>query len=116
MSNYKDLLVWQRAIELVTMVYKATSYFPKEETYSLTSQIRRAAISIPSNIAEGSARGTTKNFIYFLNVAIGSLRELETQLIIAINLDYLQQDEFDEIKEPLHEVAKMLSGLKRSLR
>lgn len=115
MSSHKDLLVWQRALELVTMVYKATSYFPREEVYTLTSQVRRAAISIPSNIAEGSARGTTKSFLYFLDIANGSIRELETQLIIAVNLEYLKQDEFEELSKLLNEIGRMLSGLKRSI-
>jgi len=115
MSSHKDLLVWQRALELVTMVYKATSNFPREEVYTLTSQVRRAAISIPSNIAEGSARSTNKSFLYFLDIANGSIRELETQLIIAVNLEYLKQDEFDELNELLNEIGRMLSGLKRSI-
>lgn len=115
MSSYKDLLVWQRALELVTMVYKATSKFPKEETYTLTSQVRRAAISIPSNIAEGSARNTSKSFLYFLDIAVGSLRELETQLIISVNLEYLNEEEFSDLDAKLNEVGKMMSGLKRSI-
>jgi len=82
-ESFKDLFVWQKGIELVNDIYKLTKQFPKDEVYGLTSQIRRAAISIPANIAEGCGRGTTKNYIQFLEISRGSLLELETLIIIA---------------------------------
>jgi len=88
-KTYKELEIWQRGIQFVGQVYKFTKSFPKEELYGLTSQIRRAAISYPSNIAEGASRSSRKEFIQFLYVALGSLSEVETQLIIAENLSYL---------------------------
>jgi len=84
-ESFKDLIVWQKGIELVNEIYKVTKHFPKEELYGLTSQIRRAAISIPANIAEGWGRGTTKNYIQFLEISRGSLYELETLIIISTN-------------------------------
>lgn len=110
---FRDLLVWQKAIVLVTDVYRATQTFPKEEQYGLTSQIRRAAVSIPSNIAEGQARATRGEFRQFLGHAKGSLAELETQLLIAEKLDYLANPQplFDQVTE----IGKMLSGLVSSL-
>jgi four helix bundle protein len=91
-QNYRDLIAWQKAMDLVVAVYRATEQFPKEEIYALTSQIRRAAVSIPSNIAEGQGRGTVNEFTHFLRIAHGSLRELETQLLIAQRLEYLNSD------------------------
>ena len=82
-ESFKDLFVWQKGIELVNDIYKLTKQFPEDEVYGLTSQIRRAAISIPANIAEGCGRGTTKNYIQFLEISRGSLLELETLIIIA---------------------------------
>jgi four helix bundle protein len=89
LRTHKDLLVWQKAVDLVLDVYKITQSFPKEEGYGLTSQIRRAAISVPSNLAEGAARQTKKEFQQFIYIAMGSVAELETQLIIADRLGYL---------------------------
>jgi four helix bundle protein len=114
MKHYKDLLVWQKAIAMVTQVYIVTRSFPREELYGLTSQIRRAAVSVPSNIAEGQARLTPGEFRQFLGVARGSLAELDTQLIIATNLGYLT--ETGSLFEQLAEVGRMLSGLLASLR
>jgi len=114
MKHYKDLLVWQKAISLVTQVYVVTRSFPREERYGLTSQIRRAAVSIPSNIAEGQARLTPGEFRQFLGIAKGSLAELDTQLIIAEKLGYLI--EAGPLFEQLAEVGRMLSGLLASLR
>jgi four helix bundle protein len=90
--SYKDLVAWQRAMELVTATYKSTAGFPKEEQFGLTSQLRRAAVSIPSNIAEGQGRLSEKEFRYFLGQARGSLMEVETQFQIAQNLGYLQAE------------------------
>ena len=83
-KNYQDLIAWQRAMDLVELVYKASTRFPREELYALTSQVRRAAVSIPSTIAEGQGRRTTSDFLRHLSIAYGSLREVETQLLIAI--------------------------------
>jgi four helix bundle protein len=89
-NTYRELIVWQKAINLVEAVYRATKHFPQTELYGLTRQIRRAAVSIPSNIAEGQGRNTTKDFLHFLAVANGSLMELETQIIIARRLNYIE--------------------------
>jgi len=112
-QHYRDLLVWQKAIELVTDIYRMTRGFPKDELYGLTSQIRRAAVSIPSNIAEGQGRLTRGEFRQFLGQARGSYAELETQLIIARNLGYLSQP--GNLIEQLAEVGRLLNGLLSSL-
>ena len=114
MKHYKDLLVWQKAVALVTQVYVVIRSFPREERYGLTSQIRRAAVSVPSNIAEGQAHPTAGEFRQFLGVVRGSLAELDTQLIIAEKLGYLT--EAAPLFEQLAEVGRMLSGLLSSLR
>ena len=114
MKHYKDLLVWPKAIDLVTQIYVVTRSFPREELYGLTSQIRRSAVSIPSNIAEGQARLTPGEFRHFLGMAKGSLAELDTQLIIAQKLGCLT--EADPLFTQLAEVGRMLSGLLTSLR
>ena len=115
-ASFKDLIVWKKAIELVTDVYKMTQGFPSKETFGLTSQMRRAAISIPSNIAEGSSRRTARDFAQFLHVALGSATELETQLIIARNLDYLERGIYDQATSKLSEICKMLHGLLKKIR
>lgn len=109
MNTHKDLLVWKKSIDFVTEIYKLTQNFPKEEQYGLVSQLRRSAISIPSNIAEGAARNSEKEFIRFLQIARASATEIETQLIIAKNLDYLTID--NNLQEHLVELLKMLSAL-----
>jgi len=116
MKNFKNLKVWQNGIELVINIYKETEVFPKEEIYGLTSQIKRSAISIPSNIAEGSGRGTDKDFHRFLDVALGSSFELETQLIIANRLKFLTNERFSTLNEQLGEEQKMIIGLQKSLK
>jgi four helix bundle protein len=112
-KDYKDLVVWQKAMELVTAIYQATQTFPKEELYGLTSQLRRAAVSVPSNIAEGQGRLTRGEFRQFLGQAKGSLSELETQLLIAQNLGYLK--ECSTLLGQKTEVARLLNGLLNSL-
>jgi four helix bundle protein len=112
---HKDLDVWKKSIDFVTIVYKQTSSFPKEEMYGLTSQIRRAAISIPSNIAEGAARRNKTEFRQFLYIALASAAELETQLIISVNLNYISQDIQLELTSELTIISKMLQGLIKSL-
>ena len=92
-KSYQDLIVWQKAMDLVTEIYRITKNFPKEEIYGLTNQMRRAAISIPSNIAEGHARKSRAEYIRFLSIAQGSRAELETQILIAVRLGYLADDE-----------------------
>ncbi len=91
LKSYKDLIVWQKAIDLVILVYRRTAAFPKEEVYGLRQQIRRAAVSVPSNIAEGQCRSSTRDFLNFLAIARGSLGEVETQLTIAERLEYLKK-------------------------
>jgi four helix bundle protein len=113
MMTHKDLIVWQKSMNLVTLVYKLTTQFSKEEIYGLTSQMRRAAVSIPSNIAEGHGRFSDKELIRFLFISLGSSAELETQLIIANNLGFLNEGDFKQLQELNNEVIKMLSALIR---
>ncbi len=115
MNKFKDLKVWQKAIKVVTKVYSDTSSFPKEEMYGTTSQIRRCAISIPSNIAEGAGRSTKKDFSHFLDIAKGSSFELETQLIISKELNYLDKVNFENLTTELDEIQKMITGLQKRL-
>jgi four helix bundle protein len=110
-NSYKQLIVWQRSIELVEEVYKLTAIFPKEEMYGLISQIRRSAISIPSNIAEGRHRGSRKDFLQFLRIAYGSANELETQLIISKRLGYGKSDNYEKVESLLCEITKMLYAM-----
>lgn len=111
MKTHKDLEVGQKAIAFVTDVYNQTGNFPKEEMYGLVSQLRRSAVSIPSNIAEGAARQSNKEFIQFLYVALGSLMELDTQLIIAKNLNFLSNENLNDLQSKTDEIGKMLNGL-----
>ena len=113
---HKQLDAWTTAVELAQLVYKTTDEFPAREQFGLTNQARRAAISIPSNIAEGAARQTKKEFIQFLYIARGSLNELDTQLELARRLEYLGQRELESLVEMLERVDRMLSGLIRHLR
>ena len=113
--SYKELIVWQRAIELVIAVYKLTALFPKEEQYVLTSQMRRAAISIPSNIAEGRRRGSRQDYLRFLRIAYASGAELETQVEIARHLPMTKSHDYTSVDAPLEEVMKMLNVLIRTL-
>jgi len=110
-NRVENLVVWQKSINLVEIIYKLTSNFPKEELYSLTSQIRRSSISIPSNIAEGKGRNSVKEFINFLHIALGSLFELKTQLYISVRLKYITEYEFDKIQNLLVEIEKMINSL-----
>lgn len=107
--DFKELIVWQRGVELVTEVYRVTSSFPKEEIYGLTSQMRRCAVSIPSNIAEGKKRGTAKDYMHFLRMADGSSAELETQIIIAKRL--YETDDFEKVECLLDETQRMLTKI-----
>jgi four helix bundle protein len=113
--THRDLDVWKKSIDLVTLIYKYTAEYPKDEVYGLTSQIRRCAVSIPSNIAEGSARTTRKDFSHFLAIALGSVAELETQLIISRNLNYLSEAVLDELISELISIRRMTLGLRKSI-
>jgi four helix bundle protein len=115
-QTYRDLVAWKKAIELVTEIYKATAGFPKDEIYGLTSQLRRAAVSVPSNIAEGQGRLTKGEFQQFLGHARGSLLEVETQIIIALNLTYLNQDHANRLLGMAAELGRILNGLLSSIR
>ena len=108
MSDFRKLLIWQKSMALITKIYFSTNNFPKEEIFGLTSQIRRSCISIPSNIAEGSGRESDKDFLRFLNISTGSLFEMQTQLEIAKNITYLNQEEFNNLYEDSREVERML--------
>jgi four helix bundle protein len=112
--GYRDLKVWQLGIEISLAIYRLTERFPQNELYGLTSQLRRAATSISSNIAEGHARGATKDLLRFLAVAHGSVAELETQLIIWQRLGYLSDPDRRQIMRMLDEESRMLAGLRRS--
>ena len=113
--SYRDLIAWQKAMDLVTAIYRATAGFPRDEIYGLTSQLRRAAVSIPSNIAEGQGRQSTREFIHFLSIAYGSLNEAQTQILIAERLKYLNDSDCQSLIEQSYEVARIINGLSRSL-
>ena len=115
LKSYRDLEVWKKSIDLVELIYRASKDFPPEERFGLTSQVRRAAVSVPSNIAEGAARTGTGEFLQSLSVASGSLAEVETQLIIANRLEMLSQAEKEALLAQTDEISRMLGGLKRSL-
>ena len=114
-SAFRDLLVWQRAIDLTTEIYRLTEEFPKSELYGLSSQVRRAAVSVPSNIAEGSGRGTKREFRQFLLMARGSLCEVHTQLIIAGNLGFAERGRLQCTESIANEVGRMLNRLLQSM-
>jgi four helix bundle protein len=112
-KHYKELLVWQKGMTLAKLVYKLTMRFPADERYGLVSQLRRAAVSVPSNIAEGQARRSTSEFLQLLSIAEGSLAELETQLILSTELSFVQQAELEPCLKEIDELQKMLVALKR---
>lgn len=114
-QNYRDLHVWQRAVELVEEIYRVSAHFPDDERFGLTSQIRRAAVSVPSNIAEGYGRRRTGHYIHHLDISNGSLKEVETQLIIAGRLKFIDKDNAKEAWSLLQQTGKMLTNLTRSL-
>jgi four helix bundle protein len=114
--NYRELIVWQKAMDLVEMVYQATKHFPREELYGLTSQVRRSAVSIPSNIAEGQARRSRAEFLNFLSIANGSRAEMETQILLARRLSYVTNDISQQILNQSQEVNRLLNGLMNSLK
>ena len=114
-QSYRDLVVWQKGITLAKLIYTVTAKFPAEEKFGLVSQMRRAAVSIPSNIAEGQARHTTKEFIQFISHAEGSVAELNTQLILAVELNFCSSDAADPASQLMEDLRRMLNGLRRKL-
>src|SRR6266487_4792054 len=114
--GYRDLVVWQDSMNLVVGIYRTTATFPKDERFSLVSQLRRAAVSVPSNIAEGQGRSRTGDYLRHLSVAVGSLSEVETQVQIARRLEYITAEDQSRLLESCNAIAKMLGGLVRSLR
>jgi four helix bundle protein len=116
MKTFRDLLVWQKSMSFVTEVYKISKSFPKEETFGLTSQLRRSAVSVPSNISEGFGREGVNDYLRFLNIALASLFELQTQLEIAFNLEYIKKNKFDVLYELSREIERMLSSFIRSIK
>jgi four helix bundle protein len=113
--NFRDLVAWQRAMDLCVQVYRVTKQLPREETYGLTNQIRRASVSIPSNIAEGQGRGGDREWFQFLRIAYGSLREVETQTMIAGRLGYISEADVDGLLETAAEVGRLINGLLKRL-
>jgi four helix bundle protein len=114
-THYKQLIVWQRGMELAKAIYKLTASFPSEEKFGLTSQMRRAAVSVPSNIAEGQARHGTGEFLQFLSHASGSLAELETQLLLGANLGYYKASDSSAMLKEIEELQRMLAAIRRRL-
>lgn len=115
MANFKELLVWQKSIDFVTEIYRITETFPKTEVYGLISQIRRVAVSIPSNIAEGNSRRSKPDYLQFLKISRGSCAEVETQLVISKNLGFFNEDDYLQLNQEIIEISKMLNGLISSL-
>ena len=115
LKNYKELKVWQKSYKLCLEIYRITAKFPKEERYGLTSQIRRSAVSIPSNIAEGYGGKTTADYIRYLYIAYGSVCELETQILLSMDLGYVDSAVIEKIKDEIQQIERMLKGLIKSL-
>ena len=114
-QSYRDLLVWQKSVALAKEIYKITARFPAEEKFGLVSQMRRAAVSVPSNIAEGQARNTTGEFVQFISFAEGSLAELDTQLTLAVELDLLPSEKARPCMDSIAELRRMANGLRRAI-
>jgi len=115
MNHFKDLIAWQKAMDLVEQIYRLTEAFPARENYGLSNQLRRAAVSVASNIAEGQARYSRKDFRHFLRLAKGSLAEIETQVLIALRLGYINRDACDRCLSHIKELGRILAGLISSL-
>jgi len=113
--SHRDLLVWQKSVDLVDLLYEMTDSFPKHELYGMSSQLRRAGVSVPSNIAEGNGRGTTQDYIRFLFTSYGSLMEVDTHVHLAQHRNYITQGDEDRVIERLSEIGRMLNGLINSL-
>ncbi len=116
MKDFRQLKVWEKSHQLALAVYKATKEFPKEELYGLTSQVRRASMSIPTNIAEGCGRNTDAEFARFLQIAMGSASETEYQLLLSYDLGFLNQEQYDKLNIDISEVKRMLASLLKTLR
>jgi four helix bundle protein len=116
MRPHHNLDVWKKAVDFVIEVYKVTESFPKEERFGLTSQLRRASVSIPANIAEGAGRKSEKEFLNFLSIAQGSTSEVETELLIAFRLEYLDKNKYNNLLESLDDIGRMLTGLSNHLK
>ena len=114
-KDYRDLIVWKKSIDLAENVYAVSALFPKSEIYGLTSQIRRAAVSVPSNIAEGQGRYSDADFARFLSIANGSVKEIETQLLLSVRLNYLQESQIHVCINLCSEIARLIAGLKEKL-
>jgi four helix bundle protein len=114
-KNYRDLIVWQDGIKLAKIIYKLTEKFPRTETYALADQIRRAAVSVPSNIAEGQARKLPGEFRHFLHITLGSLAEVDTQLVLAQEFGYLSKDDISSVETQIQDLRKKLYALINSL-
>jgi len=115
LKNYQELQVWQKSYQLCLEIYRISRRFPKEETYGLTSQMRRAAVSVPSNIAEGYGRKTTPDYVRALHIAYGSNCELETQMLLSCDLGYIESEEIKRLEASIREVERMLKALIKSL-
>jgi four helix bundle protein len=115
-SSFRDLKVWQISMDLAEKIYLLTQKFPKRETYGIISQVQRACISVPSNIAEGHARDSTKEFLHFISIALGSLAELETQLLLASRFTYINKSDLESVLSKVDEIGRMLRGLQKSLK
>ena len=113
--SYKDLIVWQKAVLLVTDIYSTTKQFPTDERYGIVSQLNRAAVSVPANIAEGWGRKSSKNYLQFLRTSKGSLMEIETLLVISKNLNFLNSESYAQLSGKVEEVGKILHGLIKSI-
>ncbi|MCL2304234.1 MAG: four helix bundle protein [Planctomycetaceae bacterium] len=114
-KDYRDLIVWEKGMELAESVYSVSSQFPKSETYGLVSQIRKAAVSVPSNIAEGQGRYSDADFARFLSIANGSVKEVETQLLLAVRLSYVQNIQIHSCMNLCSEIARLIAGLRNKL-
>ena len=116
MKTHRDLNVWKESIQFVSNIYTITKIFPKTEIFGIVNQLRRASVSVPSNISEGAARQSQKEFVHFLYISLGSLAEIETQLVISKNLEYLNIKQHDELIEKLNKIQKMLYGLIKKIK
>ena len=114
-KSYRDLIVWQKSVQLAKSVYEVTGKFPRQEQFGLVTQLRRAAVSVPSNIAEGQARRKTGEFIRFISYSEGSIAEIDTQLVLSINLGYCGASEVRDLFQSIAELRRMLSGLRQKL-
>jgi|TARA_R100000541_G_scaffold58793_2_gene70620 four helix bundle protein len=115
-KTFRDLKIWQQSMELVTEIYRATSSFPEEEKYGLTSQLRRSSVSIPSNISEGFGRNSQGDFKRFVNISMGSLFELQTQIEVARNLEFISKEIFENLYDHSREIERMMSSFIRTLK